>query len=156
MENKVLIYLDFDGVLTTKFSTHSKYHIGLQFDSMCVNNLKRILKELRNNFEKVVIVVISDWRYDMSNEQLEKMLFDVYGLYTYVDYIDFINKKGNRERGIHEHLSSYLEVVKFFILDDMNYKDKVLSNYLIKTRAEDGIRAYEDVIDCIKEKLYKD
>ncbi|MCF3942291.1 HAD domain-containing protein [Oceanobacillus alkalisoli] len=145
MINKVLIYLDFDGVLTTKFSNPSKFHLGLEFDPVCIENLKKLLKELKDKYDKIIIVIISNWRYDLSEDQLVQLLCKVYGLEPYFSEIEFADKKGNREEEIKEHLAMNTEVEAFFILDDMNYRDEILRRHLIRTRSEDGIRAFEDI-----------
>ncbi|TMN21849.1 HAD domain-containing protein [Lentibacillus cibarius] len=156
MEDKILyMYLDFDGVLTTKFSVSSKLHPGLQFDDVCVDNLKAILIELKNLFAEITIVVISDWRYDLSRDQLKYILIEKYGLEQFIDRIEFTDKGNTRENEIKQHLAMIGEADAFVILDDMRYRDGLLIKHLVRTRAEDGIRAYEDVRACIMQILHK-
>ncbi|WP_188453341.1 HAD domain-containing protein [Virgibacillus oceani] len=149
MAKSINIYIDIDGVLTTKFSNSSKQHSGLQFDSVCVENLKQLITDLRNIFEIIVIIIISDWRYNFSRNELEYIFCTVYKLKGYIDRLDVTEKMYNREFEIKQHMESQNDSDIIVILDDMNLKDDNLTKYHLRTREEDGIRAFDDVKSCI-------
>src|SRR5690625_4032337 len=145
-----MYFLDFDGVLTNKFSRKSTKHPGLEFDQECVDNLKFIVDELRNYYEKVALAIISNWRYELTNMQIIDILNDFYNLGNKIREIVILEKVGDREHEIRDSLSVNLISNKsFIILDDKEYYDELLRQHQIQTRSEDGIRAYEDVIEVI-------
>lgn len=141
------IFLDFDGVLITKFSTPSPQHPGLAFDPVCVDILKRLIISLKQKFNHVNIIVVSNWRYDMEEADICQILLQHYGLGTFVNEVSFIDKNLNKSEGIKQYIRvNRLEHQPYIILDDEKLDDE-LAKFHIQTRYEDGIRGLNSIDD---------
>ena len=136
----ITIYLDFDGVLTTKFSKISERHNGLVFDPLCVESFKKIAAQLREQFTAVRVVVISNWRFEFSPVQLSE-LFGAYGMLEKIDELIIPVTTSNRE----EEIMNDAYGGPFLIFDDQPYSNEMLKPHLIQLRSEDGLRGIEDI-----------
>lgn len=134
------IYLDFDGVLTTKFSEVSEVHGGSAFDPLCVESFKKIAAQLRQKFKSVRVVVISNWRFEFPPVEIRE-LFDGYGMLEKIDELIIPVTASNRE----EEIMNDAYDGPFLILDDQPYYNEKLKPHLIQLRSEDGLRGIEDI-----------
>lgn len=140
MMNTFTIFLDFDGVMVTKFSVPSTSHPGLAFDPVCVDNLKLMINSLKSKYEAIEIVVISNWRYDMDEAAIGDMLLKHYGFVVDIDEVKFTRKLGNKEAEIREYLDiNQIPPNLYIIFDDENLGEELAEGH-IRTRFEDGIR----------------
>lgn len=128
------IYLDFDGVLVTKFSE------GTAFDPICVKKLKEIIQMLKAEFQAVRLCVISNWRFERSQEEITDLLA-LYRLLEDIEELVIPVNFHNREQEI------LTDVMKepFVIFDDDHYENPYLRKHLIQLSAEDGLRGIEDI-----------
>ena len=135
----ITIYLDFDGVLVTKFSK------GVAFDPVCVEKLKEMIHMLKAEFQAVRLCVISNWRFEKSQEEITNLL-TLYRLLEDIEELVIPIGFHNREQEI------LMDVIKerFVIFDDQHYENSYLRKHLIHLRAEDGLRETEDVMLVLK------
>lgn len=135
----ITIYLDFDGVLVTKFSE------GTAFDPVCVEKLKEMIQMLKTEFQAVRLCVISNWRFEKSQEEIANLLVS-YRLLEDIEELVIPVNFHNREREIlTDAMRDY-----FVIFDDDQYENSYLRKYLIRLRTEDGLRGIEDVLLILK------
>lgn len=136
MSNFVL-FLDFDGVLVTKFNKQEE-----PFDPVCIENLKSLIKWLRDRFDRVELVVISNWRFERTDSQLNDLLLNECGLHTHLQEheVYYLDRGFSKKEGIKQYIDTYdLRSNQFKIIDD-EYLGDDLAAYQIRTRSEDGIR----------------
>ena len=135
----ITIYLDFDGVLVTKFSK------GITFAPVCVEKLKEIIQILKNEFQAVRLCVISNWCFERSQEEIAHLLSS-YRLLEDIEELVIPVNFHNREQEI------LMDVIKepFVIFDDEYYENPYLRKHLIRLREEDGLRGIEDILMILK------
>lgn len=142
------IYLDFDGVLTTKFSEVSGVHGGPAFDPLCVKIFNKLAGQLRERFTEVRVVVISNWRFEFSSVQIRELL-GAYGMLEKIDELIIPITASNRE----EEIMNDAYEGPFLIFDDQPYYSEKLKPHLIQLRSEDGLRGIEDINQILGGKI---
>lgn len=136
------VYLDFDGVLVTKFSD------GNAFDPICVKQLSKLLTTCKKQVETLQLCIISNWRFDKTVEEITALLHD-HALLEHVDVLHIPTDFTDREQQIlHHHTHGH-----FIILDDQAYQHRYLIHHHIQLRAEDGLRGLE-VSDIKRDLLF--
>lgn len=110
-----MIYLDFDGVLVTKFSD------GKEFDKVCVHVLKELLALYKKQFSSVQLCIISNWRFDKTADELTELLVSA-RLLEHVDKLLIPTDYPNRE----QQILALQQDLYFLILDDTNYSNPQL------------------------------
>lgn len=123
MPMKKILFLDFDGVMDTKYydlilNEHGlpiKDEFGVVFDPVCVENLKHIIEKTG-----VEIVVTSTWKYFMKYEDFLEMWKEreLPGFITGVTpNLDYTKIRGNE---IEAWLSTCTESCNYVIIDDLD------------------------------------
>jgi hypothetical protein len=114
MKTRNIIFLDFDGVITTNRLERSGF--GWWFDPRCIQNFNLI----ENNVENLEIVISSSWRNSYTLPSLRRLLRAV-GISSFV--IGKTARKGDRGFEIVSYLDKfcYKDEVKFAILDDDSF-----------------------------------
>lgn len=152
MVKKIIIFLDFDGVMDTSFLKISltkerqalSDRYGLLFDKKCVTNLKKIIDSTNAD-----IVVTSSWKLDMNLEKLQEMWKYRKLPGKIIDVTP--NLIGSRS----DEISSWLEAhggndIRYVIIDDMSadYFDSPVAEHLINVNPYVGLdsRAADVVI----------
>lgn len=121
MEKNKIIFLDFDGVLTTENHTDGflarnglpifdKY--GFIFDPVCVYNLKTVIRETNAD-----IVISSTWKLNMSLDNIRSMWKDRNLPGNVIDSTPFIDTIRGDE--IDDWLNNHDVDCKYAIIDDM-------------------------------------
>jgi hypothetical protein len=132
---KKIIFLDFDGVITTratKFRT---------FDPNCIFQLKRILEETNS-----YIVITSTWRLLYTFYDLQS-LFEKAGIPR--DRIFAMTRDRNNDgRGVEikewlDNVANPLHVKKYVIIDDDTFDMGEFTKETIKTKTECGLTQKE-------------
>lgn len=141
------IFLDFDGVLVTRFSTvgirDKDDGVGrMDFDPVCMENLRRFIENVKREYQEVAVVVISNWRYDLDDEMISKLLTENSTLAGCLsrDYITCLDRIYFKSDGIQQYIREHnLSPHTFIILDD-EFVGEELAAFQIRPRSEDGIR----------------
>lgn len=143
MVKKIIIFLDFDGVMDTSFLKISltkerqalSDRYGLLFDKKCVTNLKKIIDATNAD-----IVVTSSWKLDMNLEKLQEMWKYRKLPGKIIDVTP--NLIGSRS----DEISSWLEAhggndIRYVIIDDMSadYFDSPVAEHLINVNPYVGL-----------------
>lgn len=145
MHKRYTLFLDFDGVLVTKFSTGTSKYNSPPFDPVCIENLKGVIKEIISKYGGITIIVISSWRYDLSDNAIVDILLNESGLIHYLSEIDILvlDRKLSKEQGIRQYIrENRLALEQCVILED-EYLGEELASCQIRTRSEDGIRGID-------------
>jgi hypothetical protein len=145
MFNGFTLFLDFDGVLVNGFSTVTSDNNKLAFDPVCVDNLKRIIDEIKNKYGRINIIVTSNWRYDLDDDAIIILLLNQSGLHKSISESDItvLDRKLRKVQGINQYIrENQLTPERSVILDD-EYLGEKLAGYQIRTRSEDGIRGID-------------
>jgi hypothetical protein len=93
---KFHLFLDFDGLLVTKFSVPSKRFEGMEFDLACIETLGKALEYLRELFDEVIVVIISNWRFELPEKDLVCRLQEHNGIHRHVLGIEVLGKRGGK------------------------------------------------------------
>lgn len=143
MVKKIIIFLDFDGVMDTSFLKISltkelqalSDRYGLLFDKKCVTNLKKIIDATNAD-----IVVTSSWKLDMNLEKLQEMWKYRKLPGKIIDVTP--NLIGSRS----DEISAWLEAhkcidIQYVIIDDMSadYFDTPLADHLFNVNPYVGL-----------------
>lgn len=151
MNGRFTLFLDIDGVMVTKHSELSSDGKTLEFDPVCIDNLKLIIKEIKDKYGGINIIVASNWRYDLNDEAIVDLLL------IQSEFLDCLSESDiavldriyNKEQGITAHIrGNQLTPEQCLILDD-DYLGEELEGYQIRTRSEDGIRGIETLVGLI-------
>ena len=147
------LFLDFDGVLVTKFSKPSERYEGMEFDPACTETLGEVLQFLRGRFDEFVVVIISNWRLELSERKLIGRLQEHDNIQRYVSGIEVLGKQGDKRAALAAYIEQgRLSARRYIILDDEDLGDE-LRPMQIRTRSEDGIRDVGGMLYAIKEVL---
>jgi hypothetical protein len=147
MDTGFSIFLDFDGVMVTKFSSPTSKYEEFVFDPVCVENLKSIIEQMKTKFGKVNIIITSGWRYDLSEATINDLLLRRYGLHTCLSESDitYLDRLRGKVQGITQYIQeNQLTPQQCVILDD-EYLGDELAAYQMRTRSEDGIRGISTI-----------
>lgn len=127
-----IVFLDFDGVLVTSFA-------GQGFDPVCAEILRGMIRRLRENYSEVEIVITSNWRFEMNEDDLIRLLLSEAGLSGMVKKVSVLDKTLNKSAGIRRFLTEgRVHPRNYIILDDewiSGYEERQ-----IRFRGEDGLR----------------
>jgi len=156
MNGLFTLFLDFDGVMVTKHSELSSNGKTLDFDSVCIDNLKLIINEIKSKYGGINIIVVSNWRYDLEDTAIVDLLLNRSELHEYLSEPDItiLDRKCNKVKGISAYiLENQLTPTQCVIFDD-EYLGEDLDGYQIRTRSEDGIRGLETLEGIVDEMHY--
>jgi hypothetical protein len=142
-----IIFLDIDGVMNSNnHLVESKAHEYLEFDPICVESLKKILKETNAK-----IVISSTWRIKRSLEELKR----IFSIYDISNYIIGVTPNLWKERGheIQEYIDIHKNIIKKFVIIDDDSDMEHLMPYLVKINYLNGLtnEEAERVINYFKE-----
>lgn len=143
MVKKIIIFLDFDGVMDTSFLKISltkerqalSDRYGLLFDKKCVRNLKKIIDATNAD-----IVVTSSWKLDMNLEKLQEMWKYRKLPGKIIDVTP--NLIGSRSDEISSWLEAHKDIdIQYVIIDDMSadYFDTPLADHLFNVNPYVGL-----------------
>ncbi|RUS44616.1 HAD domain-containing protein [Cohnella sp. AR92] len=147
MDTGFTVFLDFDGVLVTKYSTESLGNSEPRFDPECVENFKHIIERLKAKYGEITIIVASNWRFNLNEGTITELLLEQYELDNYLTAanITFLDRLHSKIEGIMSVINEKrLTPSQSVILDD-EYLGEELAAYQIRTRSEDGIRDLESL-----------
>lgn len=147
MDTGFTLFLDFDGVMITKFSSLDSDVDALAFDPVCIENLKYIIEQVKTKHEKITIIIISNWRLELNQLTINDLLLNRYGLSEYLtaSNIAYLEQKGSKAQNILQIINANkLTTDRCLVLDD-EYLGEELAPYQIQTRSEDGIRDLESL-----------
>lgn len=139
------LFLDFDGVLITRFSEKSNRHSGLEFDPQCLFTLEKVIQLIKKHFEAVNIVITSNWRYDLTDLELEVLVQN-----PLVDGVLILEEPESKHMALRKFIEKYqLPEESYIIFDD----DELDEPSQIQTQARDGIRDSEHILYMVSRYL---
>ncbi|GGB62309.1 hypothetical protein GCM10011409_44380 [Lentibacillus populi] len=150
---KVYLFLDFDGVMVTKFSSFSEFHEGMEFDDKCINTLNQLIKIIRNKYS-FSLVISSNWKYELTKSEIKHMLIEIYNIDISENDIHFTKNTGNKYNEINSFIDNLDSKCLVIILED-DPLPRNLNYFQIRTRSEDGIRATDDILNAVDELIKK-
>lgn len=147
MNNGFTLFLDFDGVLVTKFSVLKKDGRP-SFDPECMDVLNELLGLLREKYSDVDLVVTSNWCWELGQDEIRRLLLNEYKLLSVKNEIQFLDPRYSKLEGMKQYINiNQIKDGKYLILDDERMEG--LEEHQLQTRSEDGLRGLQahDVIN---------
>lgn len=161
--------MDFDGVVTTKFADLPRTQF--EFDPHCLSTLQKVIQLIKQRYPVVNIVITSDWRYDLTREELEILCGgqvekaeyldnDVTGMFdqawvsmdesSQINYVLILEEPDEKPIAIRKFVEKYqLPYESYIIFDD----DDLDNPSQIRTRSGEGLRDAEYILYVVSRYL---